>query len=146
MYLVSACLAGCKCRYNGGDCANQAVQDLVNQGLAVPLCPAQLAGLPTPRGPHEITVDAQGGRKVIDQNGKDCTEAYARGAQMALAVCQALHIEKAILKAKSPSCGCGKIYDGTFSGKLVQGDGLTADLLKKNGISVVSDEDLAPTA
>lgn len=142
MYLVSACLAGANCRYNGSNCACPAVQDMVNRGEAVPFCPEQLAGLPTPRGPHEIIVDGLGTKKVIDRNGNDCTQSYAFGARQALAICQALGIKQAVLKSKSPSCGCGRIYDGTFSGQLVDGDGLTADLLKKNGISIQTEQEL----
>lgn len=145
MYLVSACLAGSHCRYNGSNCVCKAVQDMVNQGKAVPVCPEQLAGLPTPRGPHEIIVDDKGHRKVIDKNGKDSTDSYAKGAEQTLALCLALGIKNAILKSKSPSCGCGQIYDGTFSGRLVNGDGLTAELLKKNGIRVQTEEALEPS-
>ncbi len=129
MYLVSACLAGCACRYNATSCASEAVQRLVREGKAIPLCPEQLAALPTPRESCEIVFDGDGNKKVMGQSGDDLTEAYTQAATRTLAVCRALGIKNAILKSKSPSCGSGLVYDGTFSGKTVSGDGLTAELL-----------------
>lgn len=141
MYLVSACLAGCHCRYNATSCANEVVQRLVREGKAIPLCPEQLAALPTPRESCEILYDKNGNKKVIGQNGNDLTKEYTRAATSTLAVCKALGIQKAILKSNSPSCGCGQIYDGSFSGKTVSGDGLTAELLKNNGIQVMTESE-----
>lgn len=142
MYLVSACLAGIKCRYDGRSNENKAVAELIKQGKAVPVCPEQLAGLYTPRISCEIFIDDKGNRRVISKDGRDFSEEFLKGAERTLAIAQALNIKKAILKAKSPSCGCGKVYDGTFSGKLVEGNGLTAELLIKNGIEVCTEKDL----
>ena len=136
MYLVSACLAGFNCRYDGRSNENKTVIDLVKQGKAVPVCPEQLAGLHTPRVSCEIQMQ---NRRVISKDGRDLTEEFVNGAERTLAIAQALNIKKAILKAKSPSCGCGEIYDGSFSGKLVEGNGLTAELLIKNGIEVCTE-------
>ena len=136
MYLVSACLAGFNCRYDGRSNENKTVIDLVKQGKAVPVCPEQLAGLQTPRVSCEIQIE---NKRVISKDGRDLTEEFVNGAERILAIAQALNIKKAILKAKSPSCGCGKIYDGSFSGKLVEGNGLTAELLIKNGIEVCTE-------
>ena len=140
MYLVSACLAGVKCRYDGCDCANRAVQDLVSRGVAFPVCPEQLAGLPTPREPCEIRIDEKGNKIVIGKSGRDYTQEYKEGAERTLALCKVKGVNEAVLKSKSPSCGCGQIYDGTFSGNIVDGDGITVELLKKNGIRVRAEE------
>ncbi len=142
IYMVSACLAGCPCRYNGGHCANEAVQALVREGKAFFVCPEQLVGMPTPRESCEIVHDANGETRVIGQSGRDYTAEYKRGAEMALALCKEKGVTHAILKSKSPSCGCGTVYDGTFSGRVISGDGLTAVLLKENGIQVQSEVDL----
>lgn len=137
MYLVSACLAGAPCRYDGESKGDQKVIDLVNRGEAIPVCPEQLGGLTTPRVSCEIQGD-----KVMNKEGFDCTAEFELGAERTLAIAQALGVTKAILKAKSPSCGCRKIYDGTFSGTLVDGYGRAAELLMKHGISVCTEEDL----
>ncbi|MFA4994833.1 MAG: DUF523 domain-containing protein [Bdellovibrionales bacterium] len=142
MYLVSACLTGVKCRYDGSDCANRIVQDMVNRGVAFPVCPEQLAGLPTPREACEISTDEKGNKKVVGKSGRDYTQEYREGAERTLALCKAKGVNEAILKSNSPSCGCGKIFDGTFSGKGVKGDGITTELLKKNGIQVKTEGDL----
>jgi uncharacterized protein YbbK (DUF523 family) len=117
------------------------VQRLVREGRAVPVCPEQLAALPTPREICEIVSDSDGNRKVMGRGGGDLTEAYTRAATSTLAICKALGIKNAILKSKSPSCGSGLIYDGTFSGNTVSGDGLTAELLKRNGIQVMTESE-----
>ncbi len=137
MYLVSACLAGVQCRYDGRSYENQTVVDLVNRGEAVPVCPEQLGGLTTPRVSSEIIGD-----KVMSKEGRDCTAEFTLGAERTLAIAKALGIKKAILKSKSPSCGCGKIYDGTFSGTLVDGYGKAAELLRKHGIEVVTENEV----
>jgi uncharacterized protein YbbK (DUF523 family) len=142
MYLVSACLAGSKCRYDGSDCPNKIVQDLVKDGKALSFCPEMLAGLPTPREACEIRTDISGNKKVIGRSGRDYTKEFLKGAELTLAICKAKGVKEAILKSKSPSCGCGQIYDGTFSGNVVVGDGLTADLLRKNGICVRTENDI----
>jgi uncharacterized protein YbbK (DUF523 family) len=142
MYLVSACLAGVNCRYNGGNNENKLVSELVNQGKAIAVCPEQLGGLPTPRAACEIVEDEEGNKKVLSADGQDCSKYFYEGAEKTLAIAEALDIKKAILKSKSPSCGCGIVYDGTFSGKLVEGNGLTAELLIKNGIEVQTEKEL----
>lgn len=135
MYLVSACLVGVKCRYDGNDNEIETIKELVNKGQAVPVCPEQLGGLSTPRDPAEIVGD-----KIMTKNGKDVTEAFYLGAERTLAIAKVCGCKKAILKAKSPSCGCGKVYDGTFSGRLVAGEGITAKLLKQEGIEIYTEE------
>ncbi len=142
MYLVSACLAGVNCRYDGKDSADEKVMELVNQGKAIPVCPEQLGGLSTPRISCEL-VHQPGDKQIINREGTDRTEEFRLGAERTLAVAKALGIKKAIMKSKSPSCGCGQIYDGTFSGKLIPGNGLAVELLLKNGIEVVTEKDFS---
>lgn len=142
MYLVSACLAGMKCRYDGQDNTIEKVVELVNQGKAIPICPEQLGGLTTPRAACEILKIKDNKIRVVNKLGEDKTEAFRIGAERSLAIAKSLGVKKAILKAKSPSCGCGKIYDGTFEKRLVDGNGLTADLFMANGITVCSELDL----
>lgn len=136
MYIVSACLAGVKCRYDGKDNLNEEVKALVEQGKAVLVCPEVFGDLPIPRKPCEIVKDDKGVERVISVEGVDCTEAFQIGAKNTLEIAKILGATEAILKAKSPSCGCGKIYDGNFNGTLVEGDGLTVRLLKENNIKV----------
>ncbi len=136
MILVSACLAGIKCRYDGKDNANEKIIELVKQCLAIPVCPEQLGGLPTPRPPAE-----QIGSKVISNNGKDVTENFRIGAEETLRIAKLVNCKKAILKQRSPSCGFGFIYDGTHSGKVIKGNGFTAEFLLKNGIKILTEED-----
>lgn len=146
MILVSACLAGVNCKYDGGNNIDAVVAGLVSQGRAVPVCPEQLGGCPTPRPKAEISggegADVLEGKcRVIRENGEDATEEFIRGAYEALKIAKLTCARKAILKSKSPSCGCGKIYDGTFRGKLIEGSGVTAELLKRNGIEVVTERE-----
>jgi uncharacterized protein YbbK (DUF523 family) len=142
MYLVSACLAGIKCRYDGNSNEIEAVKKLLEAGEAVLVCPEQLGGLPTPRTPCEIIVDEYGNRRIVSKDGKDCTQQFVQGAAKSLEIAQSNGIKKAILKAKSPSCGCRYIYDGSFSGKLIEGKGFTAELLMKNGVEVYTEDEL----
>lgn len=137
MKIVSACLAGLKCRYNGSSKSNDKVVELVEQGEAIPLCPEQLGGLPTPRSPAEIK-----NGKVISKTGEDLTGNFTMGAGEALKIAKLVNCKEAILKSKSPSCGCGKIHDGAFQDKLIDGDGIFTRLLKKNNIKVLSEEEL----
>ena len=139
MYLVSACLVGINCRYDGKSTLNKDLEKLLKDGKAIVLCPEVLGGLDTPREPCEIRV-LDGERKVVSKSGRDCTDAFKRGADIALQVCKAAGITEAILQNRSPSCGCGKIYDGSFSGKLIDGNGMTAELLKQNGIRVFNED------
>ncbi len=142
MYLVSACLAGINCRYDGKNSESKVICELVKCGKAIAICPEQLAGLPTPRTGCEIIIDRSGNKKIISKEGENLTEKFADGAKKALAIAKVIGIKKAILKSKSPSCGCEFIYDGTFSGKLIKGIGLTAELLIENGIEVYTENDV----
>jgi len=147
MKLCSACLLGIKCAWDGKDRYNKKVIDLAKKEVLVPVCPEQLGGLPTPRVPQEIqngTGDdvLKGKCKVVNKEGKDVTECFIKGAYEVLKITQLLGIKEFIAKQKSPSCGCGKTYDGTFTGTLIEGDGVTTALLKKHGIKVIPEEDL----
>ena len=135
-YVVSSCLAGIKCRYNGTCKTNKYVLDLVKNGSAYPMCPEVLGGLNIPRDPAEI-IDG----KVITNNGVDVTSNYIDGAHKVLDFCKKNNIKKAILMDKSPSCGL-MVYDGTFSGKLIDKKGITAQLLINNDIEVISSSDI----
>ena len=145
--LVSACLAGRACRFDGSGALEDEVAARVEAGRAVLVCPEVDGGLGTPRPPAEIVggdgADVLAGRaRVVTNEGVDVTEAYVKGAERALAAARRVGATTAILKARSPSCGVGRVYDGTFSRTLEAGDGVTAALLAANGIEVVSDEDL----
>ena len=133
--MVSACLLGCRCRYDGKSCADARVTALKDGYILIPVCPEQLGGLPTPRNPGERR---NGG--VFMNNGADVTAAYTKGAEEALHIAQTLGVRRAILKAKSPSCGKGLIYDGTFTGAKIPGNGVTAQLLIDHGIAVETEE------
>ena len=142
MYLISACLVGVNCKYSGGNNESQWVKEFSDGKDCLLVCPEALGDLPTPRPPAEI-VDG----RVKDKSGKDVTENFIRGAERTVELAErkaaliGQEIELAILKANSPSCGCGKIYDGTFSGVLTDGDGLFAELLMKKGIPVINEHD-----
>ena len=134
--LVSACLLGCACRYDGGSKGCEKVIALAEKHRLVPVCPEQLGGLPTPRPPAEIR-----GNRVMNREGADVTQQYQKGAEETLRLAQLLGCGCAILKARSPSCGSGSIYDGAFCGVLTEGDGVTARLLKAKGLPVLTEED-----
>ena len=133
--LVSACLLGTPCRYDGSGKADARLLKLGAKRQLIPVCPELLGGLPTPRPPAERV-----GARIFDKSGADVTSAYLRGAQETLRLARLLGCKTAILKARSPSCGAGQIYDGTFSGTLVPGHGVTAALLAQNGITVFTEE------
>lgn len=137
--LVSACLLGLACRYDGKSKPCPALLERLDDHQWVPVCPEQLGGLPTPRPPAEIRAG-----RVINLEGRDVTAAYRRGAEQTLALYRLLDCQAAVLKSRSPSCGCGRIYDGAFSGTLTQGDGITTRLLKANDIPVFTEEDALP--
>ena len=145
--VVSACLAGRACRYDGSSNEAEGVAALVASGRAVPVCPEVAAGLPTPRPPAEIVggtgddVLAERAR-VVTRDGNDVTSAYVQGAYHALGVARAAGARAAVLKARSPSCGTGQVRDGTFGGGLVAGDGVTAALFRAHGIGVADEEDV----
>ena len=148
MKLISACLLGIKCAWDGQDIykSDKAIE-LLNSETLLPVCPEQLGGLKTPRAAQEIQggtcEDVLDGKcKVLNINGKDVTQEFIAGAEETLKIVKLFHIEEFIGKSRSPSCGCGQIYDGTFSRQLVNGDGVTTALLKRNGIRVITEEDL----
>lgn len=134
-YIVSACLAGFPCRFDGSARPCPAVVALYRTGRALPICPESLSGLPVPREPCE-----QRCGRVISRDGSDITEAFQKGAELAFATAIASGCRKAILKANSPSCGVGKIYDGTFSKTLVEGNGIFAEMLLAAGFSVADEK------
>ncbi len=137
MKLCSACLLGIKCRYDNKNKEDKKVLALAEKEFLIPVCPEQLGGLPTPRESSE-----RKGDKVFTQSGEDITQNLEKGAEEVLKLAKLFNAKEAIFKQKSPSCGCGKIYDGTFSGKIIKGDGITTELLKKNGIKVITEENL----
>ncbi|KAF0091948.1 MAG: hypothetical protein FD141_132 [Fusobacteria bacterium] len=142
MYIVSACLAGIKCRYDGKSSENEFVMRLIKEDKAFAVCPELLGGLKTPRPACEVTIDTDGNRKVVTKDGKGYTKEFEEGARKTLEFAKKKGINKAILKSKSPSCGCGLIHDGSFTGALTRGDGLTAELLIKAGLEVYTDKQL----
>lgn len=133
MIIVSACLAGYRCRYDGKTKPDPSIVDLVKRGEAIPVCPEMLGGLACPRIPSERTPD---GIKVLAKDGNDVTEAFLLGAKETLRIARLYGCTHAILKARSPSCGYGQVYDGSFSGTLRSGNGVTADLLLENDVTV----------
>ncbi len=137
MKLVSACLVGINCRYDAKNSANEKAVALVKEGKAIPVCPELLAGLSVPRPRTEIKNDM-----VFTKDEKDVTDAFLKAAEKTLALAKKHCVTEVIFKARSPSCGKGKVYDGSFSGKLVEGNGITAELLLKNGIKVVTEEEI----
>lgn len=141
MLLVSACLAGINCRYSGNSCEDSVIVDLVRQGRAIPVCPEMLGGLGTPRPSCEIVRVPDKGLRVISRDGRDFTAEFNRGAKRMQALAQAIDCQRAILKSRSPSCGCGLIYDGTFSGRLISGNGLAAELLISHGVNVFTENE-----
>ncbi|MBO4847538.1 MAG: DUF523 domain-containing protein [Clostridia bacterium] len=140
MMIVSKCLTGECCRYDGKSSPDPEIAALVAAGLAVAVCPEQLGGLPTPRVPAELTQSGEnvllGGGRAVTRDGRNVTREFVAGAYEALRIAKAVGADRAVLKAKSPSCGKGTIYDGSFSGKLVEGNGVAAALFMRNGIEV----------
>jgi len=141
LILVSACLVGVNCKYNGGNNLKKKIRELVKAGKAIPVCPEQLGGLPTPREPAYLTGDGyyvlKRKAKVLTKSGKDVTLNFLRGAKEVLKLAKLLKIKLAILKARSPSCGLGETY---IRGEVSKGDGVTAALLKRNGIIIYTEE------
>lgn len=136
--LVSACLLGVNCRYNEKGELNETLAELMSSVNLIPVCPETIGGLPTPRVPAERI-----GTRVVTKTGADVTAEYQKGAETALYLAELYHCSCAILKERSPSCGNGRIYDGSHSGTLISGDGMTAELLKKHGIRVFGESELA---
>ena len=135
--LISACLVGENCKYNGGNNLNPKIEKLLEKYELIPFCPEVEGGLPTPRHPSEIKGD-----RVIMDNGKDVTDNFDVGARKALMLCGFLKIKIVILKERSPSCGVHQIHDGSFSNKLIDGMGMTARLLKEKGIKIYSEDEI----
>lgn len=142
---MSACLAGINCKYHGGHNLDHEIRRMVAEGKAIPVCPEQLGGLPTPRAPAEM----QGGdgravlagrARVVTKDGEDVTEAFVKGARETLALSELSGAGEAILKEGSPSCGSSRVYDGTFSGASLPGEGVTAALLRQAGLRVYSEK------
>ena len=146
--LCSACLLGIRCRWDGKRKPNQKVIALIKKGIVlIPVCPEQLGGLPTPRIPQEIQHCTgedvlEGKGKVKNKKGKDVTKEFIKGAKETLKIAKLLGAKEFIGKAKSPSCGYKKIYDGSFNEQLTKGDGVTTALLKRNGMRIILDENL----
>ena len=136
--LISACLLGTPCRYDGKAKRHPLIDALAQKHELIPVCPEVLGGLPTPRTPSERTGD-----RVLMRDGRDVTENYREGARIALETAVREGCTLAVLKARSPSCGSGEVYDGTFTRTLIAGEGVTAELLKKSGIAVLTEEDIA---
>lgn len=146
MILVSACLAGFNTKYDGKNNSHEIFEDMVRNKKAVPFCPEQAGGLPTPRIPAEIVGGdgfkvIEGKAKVLTKDGRDVTEYFIRGAEEALKLAKLIKAEAAILKSRSPSCGCRFIYDGKFDGTLKKGMGVTAAYLSAHGIKVIDSDD-----
>jgi len=131
-YIVSACLAGVECRYDCQSKPRDKVIKLVEEGKALAVCPEEMGGLPTPRPPAEEVSKMI--FKTID--GDDVTAQYLKGASEASLQAKNYRVQKALLKSKSPMCGCGRVYDGTFKGQLTEGDGIFTRMLKELGIKV----------
>ena len=134
--LVSACLLGAECKYSGGSNAlpEETIEKLRTRYRLIPVCPETAGGLPTPRDPSERL-----GERVVSCRGADVTTQFKKGAEAALTLARRYGCTTALMKEHSPSCGSGLIYDGSFSGKLVKGDGCAAELLKAAGVSVVGE-------
>lgn len=145
--LVSACLLGINCNYKGSNRLNQKVLAFIKDKNFIPICPEIYGGFATPRSDAEI-LGGQGEKvlagkaKVVESDGNDVSEKFIAGAQAVLKIAQLVGAKSAILKAKSPSCGCGQTYDGTFSKTLVNGNGVLTTLLLENGIKVITEENL----
>lgn len=147
MIIVSSCLAGKECRYNATSSTESIIVQLVQQQKAIMVCPELLGGFSTPREPAEIVggtgIDVIHGKaRVITQSGMDVTELYIKGAERALALADKLQATCIVLKENSPSCGSSYIYNGTFSSKKINGEGVTTALLKHKGYQVISENEL----
>ncbi len=140
-FIVSACLAGHPCRYDGKACSCPEVVELVKRGDALPVCPEMLGGLGVPRPCSE-----QFEGRVRTRNGEDVTDAFTRGARKALQQALDAGCTAAILKEKSPSCGVHRIYDGTFSGRIVAGKGIWTTLLIEHSLEIFTEEALPPSS
>lgn len=135
--LVSACLLGDKCKYNGKDNYTKEIEKLKQYYDIIPICPETMGGLSTPRDPSEIKKG-----RVISINNKDVTYEYNRGKDLVMNIVKFLHIRKALLKENSPSCGKNYIYDGTFTNTLIEQSGITAQALKEGGVTLYNENEI----
>lgn len=135
--VVSACLLGRKCKYNGGDNKNEAVMDFLKDKEILALCPEMAAGVGCPRDPVEIR-----GGKIVTKDGEDKTEAYQKGVDISMEKVHAFHPDLCILKSKSPTCGIHEIYDGTFTGNKIPGSGLWAKALADAGFPLKDEKEM----
>lgn len=146
--LISSCTAGFATRYNAKDKHHSQMRELSERFILIPFCPEQAGGLPTPREPAEIEQGKEakdvlkGSAKIYTKSGKDVTDAFLRGARMALEVCRLNNVDMVILQSKSPSCALRLVYDGSFSGNMKEGMGITAQLLVENGYAVVEESEI----
>ena len=131
--LVSACLLGVNCKYDGGNNSSKEIDEFLKDYEIIPICPEIMGGLPTPR----LAAEAKGNR-VINLEGQDVTRNFQKGAEETLFLAKKYDVKKVLLKARSPSCGNGKVYDGTFTKTLIDGDGITTKILKENGIEIIT--------
>ena len=147
MRLISACLLGMRCTWSGNDNKNDRAIELSKVETLIPVCPEQLGGLATPRAPQEIQGGTgedvlDNGCRVLNKNGEDVTTEFITGAEETLEIVRQLNIKEFIARSRSPSCGCGRVYDGTFRDRLIDGDGVTTALLRRSGIRITPEEDL----
>ena len=136
--IASGCLMGCDCRYKGDNCKCDELLELAKEHTLIPICPEQMGGLSTPRDPAEIVDD-----KVISNHGKDVTHEYTKGAETALYLAKLNNVDAVVLKANSPSCGKGIIYDGTFTGNKKAGNGIAAKMFLDNEFSVFTENEIS---
>lgn len=146
MIIVSACLCGINCKYDGGNNLIPFFLELLGNGELIPVCPEQLGGLPTPRNACELTggtgLDViEGHALACTRDGREVTGSLLNGARETLNIAINAGVDGAVLKSRSPSCGSGMIYDGTFTGKFINGDGVTSALLKQHGIKVWNEQE-----
>lgn len=135
--LISACLLGIECRYDGAGKKIPEIEQLKKKHHLIPICPEIFGGLPTPREPAEKVGD-----RIMTKTGNDVTVYYKKGANEVLKLARLFDCKYAILKEYSPSCGYGEIYDGTFTGQLIKGDGILANLLAQNGVTILGEKDI----
>ena len=136
--IISACLLGEPCRYDGKSKPCDGIEELKKEYVLLPVCPECMGGLPTPRPPAELQADG----RVVNREGIDVTAEYRKGAEAVLEIARREDCRVALLKEKSPSCGKGMIYDGTFSGTLTAGDGVTVEKLTRVGITVLTENEI----
>lgn len=135
--LVSACLLGIDSKYNGDNNKNEKIINLMDKYILIPFCPEIMGGLSTPREPSEI-ID----NNIITKSGNNVTENFIKGAKESLKLAEMYNIKTAVMKSRSPSCGYKKIYDGTFTSTITDGNGITAELFLKNGIKILTEDDI----